>query len=85
MSAWAWQDAAACPGIPVEDFFPPTYAVIPDEIAEACASCPAWGDCLDWAVENEPWGIWAGTTPDQRRKLRRKALRRKGRGDGEAA
>ena len=34
-----------------------------------CARCPALQECLEHALEHEPlWGIWAGTTPQERRR-----------------
>jgi WhiB family redox-sensing transcriptional regulator len=67
----AWTDQAACRGTETEIFFPAT----PDEEAEAlsiCATCPVRAQCLDYAVRNrETYGIWGGTTPEQRRRMRR--------------
>lgn len=46
-----------------------------DQIADAkaiCRSCPAKADCRDWAVRKaEPFGIWAATTPEERKALRK--------------
>lgn len=37
----------------------------------ACRQCPASGACLDYALAaDERFGIWGGTTPDERRILR---------------
>lgn len=36
-----------------------------------CSDCPVWSACLRWAVENDEVGIWAGTTQQQRRKMKR--------------
>jgi WhiB family transcriptional regulator, redox-sensing transcriptional regulator len=66
-----WTDRAACRGTDTEIFFPANA----DEEAEAlsiCATCPVRAQCLDYAVRNrETYGIWGGTTPDQRRRIRR--------------
>jgi WhiB family transcriptional regulator, redox-sensing transcriptional regulator len=66
-----WTDRAACRGTDTEIFFPAN----PDEEAEAlsiCATCPVRAQCLDYAVRNrETYGIWGGTTPEQRRRIRR--------------
>lgn len=35
-----------------------------------CGTCPVRLLCLDYAVENEEYGIWAGTIDFDRRKLR---------------
>lgn len=38
---------------------------------EGCRRCPAAGPCLDYAMAaDERYGIWGGTTPDDRRALR---------------
>lgn len=35
-----------------------------------CATCEVREECLDYALRNEPWGIWGGTTEGQRAKIR---------------
>jgi WhiB family redox-sensing transcriptional regulator len=66
-----WTDRAACRGTDTEIFFPANA----EEEAEAlsiCATCPVRAQCLDYAVRNrETYGIWGGTTPEQRRRMRR--------------
>jgi hypothetical protein len=45
---------------------PPTRAAL-----EGCRRCPAAGPCLAYAMAaDERYGIWGGTTPDDRRALR---------------
>lgn len=47
-----------------------------DEIAEQeqaislCAICPVLEACLTYALRNEMFGIWGGTTPTERQALR---------------
>lgn len=37
---------------------------------QVCATCPIWETCLEWAVGHElNFGVYAGTTPDQRRRI----------------
>ena len=71
MKVGRWTDRAACRGTDTEIFFPANA----DEEAEAlsiCATCPVRAQCLEYAVRNkEIYGIWGGTTPDQRRRIRR--------------
>jgi|GEM_PF-4605877 len=46
-----------------------------------CTDCPVAVDCLKWALAHpdlSPEGIWAGTTPAQRRTLRRRLVDRLG-------
>lgn len=35
-----------------------------------CRRCPLAVECLDYALENEEYGVWGGTTPDERQALR---------------
>ena len=35
-----------------------------------CSGCPVFDICKEWAVWHEPNGVWAGTLPKQRAKLR---------------
>lgn len=73
-----WTTYAACGGVEDSElFFPLHYnqaAVF--QIAEAkqvCGRCIVREQCLSWALRaGEPDGIWGGTTPDERRHLRRK-------------
>ncbi|WP_200926847.1 WhiB family transcriptional regulator [Sphaerimonospora mesophila] len=44
-----------------------------------CASCPVRGDCFAYSMaRGEIYGIWGGTTEDERRRLRRQARWRGG-------
>lgn len=78
-AAGHWTDQGACadPGVDPELFFPLGAAGLATfrqvEAAKAiCARCPVVQPCRDWAVTvGEPDGIWGGTTPDERRHLRR--------------
>lgn len=71
-----WTDRAACraPGVDPELFFPPTDTPPAAQLSAArqiCGSCPVRAECLRWALRTgEPAGIWAGTTPAERRLLR---------------
>lgn len=38
-----------------------------------CAGCPARTPCLKWGLKNEKHGVWGGTTPRERAKMRRDA------------
>lgn len=66
-----WQEQAACYGIDPEVFFPPAE----EEAALAltyCAACSIREMCLAWALKNrERYGVWGGTTEQQRRRLQR--------------
>jgi WhiB family redox-sensing transcriptional regulator len=73
-----WTDHAACRGADPELFFPVGYAgpaVEQETDAKAvCAGCAVRDDCLAWALRaGEPDGIWGGTSPEERRHMRRAA------------
>ncbi|GLZ15539.1 hypothetical protein Acsp04_57740 [Actinomadura sp. NBRC 104425] len=74
-----WTDHAICRGADPDLFFPIGYGapVLQEQIAAAkaiCGNCPVTADCLSWALRvGEPDGIWGGTTPEERRYLRREA------------
>jgi WhiB family redox-sensing transcriptional regulator len=36
-----------------------------------CGRCVVKKECLEWAVRHEDHGMWGGTTPSERRKIRR--------------
>ena len=77
----AWQVKAACRGPQALVFFPPSTFERKDEKQDRerrakaiCATCPDKAECLAWALRvGEPVGIWGGTTPEERRYLRRMA------------
>lgn len=64
-----WQELSACYGLDPEVFFPTTE----EEAGLAlsyCGVCSVRDVCLAWAVRNgERYGVWGGTTEQQRRRL----------------
>ncbi|MFI0353275.1 WhiB family transcriptional regulator [Actinomadura sp. 9N407] len=77
-----WEESTSCRSLDPDLFFPvageSVYTTQIAAIRRICAACPAASPCLEWALSTgEPDGIWAGTTPDERRRLR--AGRRAGR------
>lgn len=36
-----------------------------------CKTCPHLAECLSWGTYHEAYGIWGGTTPNQRMDIRR--------------
>ncbi|WP_026402767.1 WhiB family transcriptional regulator [Actinomadura rifamycini] len=72
-----WTDHAICRGADPDLFFPIGYSaevLREQELAakQICGNCPVQVDCLTWALRvGEPDGIWGGTTPEERRYLRR--------------
>jgi chromosome segregation and condensation protein ScpB len=70
-----WIDQAACVGTDLELWFSTELHDI-DKAQVICASCPVAAKCLAAALEIDPtndFGILAGTTPLERRRLRRRA------------
>ena len=69
----AWTTAARCAETDPELFFPENRY----ETATArriCRDCPVRTDCLTTALEDSSLtGVWGGTTPEERRILRRDA------------
>jgi len=66
-----WQERAACYGLDPEVFFPTTE----EEAGLAlsyCSVCTVREVCLAWSLQNgERYGVWGGTTEQQRRRLTR--------------
>jgi WhiB family redox-sensing transcriptional regulator len=75
-----WRDRAACRHTDPELFFPvgtsgPALRQI-GRAMEVCGACPVRKQCLAWALDRAlDFGIWGGTTEDQRRVIRRIARR----------
>ena len=66
----SWRDRAACRGMGPDLFFPergqPT-----DEAKAVCQGCPVSHACFMFAIQSgEIFGIWGGTSGDQRRQIR---------------
>lgn len=62
---------AACLDWPVDVFFPTAGEDV--EVAKrVCSGCELREACLDYALTHgERWGIWAGTSERERRRMRR--------------
>ena len=66
-----WAKDALCAQADPEAFFPErgTPTTNPKTI---CAACDVQADCLGYALRhNEKYGIWGGTSPKERQRLRR--------------
>lgn len=75
-----WRDHAACKSCSPELFFPAgTTGAAFDEITAAkavCAVCPVQTACLRFALAtNQAYGIWGGTTEDERVQIKRLSRR----------
>ena len=63
----------ACSGIDTNVFYPVQDVFSPSEermIQKMCIDCPVMLMCLEWGLIHERHGIWGGTTPNQRRRIR---------------
>ena len=67
------QAECASPDIDADLFFPDSALQLSQRLPELrriCGKCIHQAECLDYALKFEIYdGIWAGTTPDQRKKL----------------
>jgi len=74
-----WQQHAAClPLGQTEVFFPEDVSLSLEGAADPalaiCNTCPVWLACLATALaDDERYGIWGGSTPYEREKMRRLA------------
>lgn len=73
-----WRDQAACLGFDSSVFFPEEAdAAGAARAKEVCGSCPVAEHCLEWALEtNQTEGVWGGSTPFERRRIRRRRTKR---------
>lgn len=78
MTGDEWMLAAKCRGSDPEVFFPnghagPSSRHDIDAARAVCAGCAVLMDCLRYAVIDHPqgYGVWAGTTEEERRAIRR--------------
>jgi WhiB family transcriptional regulator, redox-sensing transcriptional regulator len=68
-----WRLQGSCSELDGDDFFPnPSNKQAVSDARVICHSCPVQKRCLKESLW-EPWGIWAGTTPSQRKTMRWKA------------
>jgi WhiB family redox-sensing transcriptional regulator len=69
-----WRDYASCKGMDLDLFYPERgvpYSSI-KATKDICKACPVMLDCLNMILntENDNFGIFGGTTPKERRKIR---------------
>jgi len=79
-SAANWRAAGACLSADPDLFFPiPSTGLAERQTARAkaiCAGCRVRRECLDFAVSHGlAYGIWGGTSPDDRQRERRRKRR----------
>ena len=79
-SAANWRSAGACLSADPDLFFPISSVGLGEQqIARAkmiCAGCQVRQECLDFALgHDQVYGIWGGTTPEDRQRERRRKRR----------
>jgi WhiB family redox-sensing transcriptional regulator len=79
-SAANWRSAGACRSADPDLFFPISSAGLAErQIARAkviCAGCGVRQQCLDFALSHDQvYGIWGGTTREDRQRERRRRRR----------
>jgi WhiB family redox-sensing transcriptional regulator len=60
-----WQEHARCRGM-LDLFFNEGSSISIRKAKEICALCPVRKPCLQFALDNEEYGVWAGTTTVER-------------------
>lgn len=52
-------------------------AEVPPEVAPVCGACEVRIECLAYALDNDEFGVWGGTTRQQREAMKRPIVRAK--------
>jgi WhiB family redox-sensing transcriptional regulator len=71
-----WRTQAACRHTEVSNFFPAGVTGMAEQQIQAaktvCGGCPVKEPCLAFAIRtNQEYGVWGGTSEEERRSLRR--------------
>lgn len=72
---WHPQDQGGdCRNDRVNDWVPPlfnedAYTPVPSFVVNTCGRCPFVTECLEWAMKNDAYGFWGGTSRYQRLQL----------------
>ena len=68
-----WRVQSKCRELTVEQheklFFPKAGRSI-EKARRYCKTCPVIDECLEFAINNDCWGIWAGTNQKERRGMK---------------
>lgn len=68
-------EGASCAGIDTDVFYPNQDVFSTEELAmvkRVCTECPVMEACLEWALVHERYGVWGGTVPVERQRIRRR-------------
>lgn len=68
-----WSEGAAFCTADPDSLFPEGYNSHARELlaTKVCQGCPYIRECLQFALENDEWGVWGGTTRHQRKPMRK--------------
>lgn len=67
----SWVAEAVCAQVD-PDLWYPDHILASGPAKALCATCPVQAECLTAALDqDEQYGVWGGTTPRDRRKLRK--------------
>jgi WhiB family redox-sensing transcriptional regulator len=77
-----FRDAGACASVDPAIFYPEygdsSTRGFTAKAKKVCAACPVVTQCLQYALENdEPHGVWGGTTPYERQRMKGRGRKRK--------
>lgn len=68
-----WVEVALCREVGSEMFFPPDDKPVARDFynnaKSVCKNCEVVIECLDYGL-NEKYGVWGGTTPTERARMR---------------
>jgi len=64
--AQEWRAQASCKGSPLNFY----GKRVRKEVMNLCSTCPAKEECYQYALRNEEYGYWGGSTETQRNKER---------------
>ena len=67
-----WTGNEPCRSMPPELYYPEgSSGTLPRIVLDMCQFCYTFDECLEWALHHEQDGIWASTTRNQRKQMRR--------------
>ena len=69
-----WSKGAAFCASDPERMFPEGYNsnYREEDATVVCTGCPYIQECLQFALENDEWGVWGGTTRHERKGMRQR-------------
>lgn len=66
-----WMEDALCIEVGVVEFYP-EKGESAREAKKVCTACEVQSECLEFAMaHDDPWGVWGGLSPHERRVLKK--------------